>query len=149
MANQRNYWGWGNADFQYPPESLERFKMVLKGLLQIKEFEHHQPQAADELQLRTPRFSLPQSLASICSSSNFDRASHSYGKAFRDVWRGFHGQFPNPPDYVAFPATEDEIVQLMAFATKHGVSLVPVGGGVAYVEELSLQRMIIMPERSR
>ncbi|MEO1655240.1 MAG: FAD-binding oxidoreductase, partial [Bacteroidota bacterium] len=122
MTNaNRNYWGWGRADFAFPTEIRERFKMMLQGLLQIKSFEQVQPKNVDELQLRNPRFSLPSPLASICSHSNFDRASHSYGKAFRDVWRGLQGQFPNPPDYVAFPKSEDDIIQLMQFASTEGI----------------------------
>lgn len=129
MSKQRKYWGWGYADFQVPPQILERYKMTLKSLFQIKAFEQHQVKAVEELQLRTPRFKLPTDLEAICSSSNFDRASHSYGMAFRDVWRAFHGHFPNPPDYVAFPKTEAEIAELMRFASENAVSLVPVGGG--------------------
>lgn len=127
--NKRNYWGWGYADFPFPQDILERYKILLKGLFQIQEFEQHPTIAVDDLQLRKPRFRLPTPLAAICSASNFDRASHSYGKAFRDVWRGLHGYFPNPPDYVAFPKTEEDIVRLMQFATQHAISLVPVGGG--------------------
>lgn len=129
MKDKRNYWGWGYENFQYPQESLEKSKMLLKNLFQIKEFEEHQPKSVEELDLRAPRFKLNAKLQSICSSSNFDRASHSYGKAFRDVWRGFHGIYPNPPDYVAFPKTEEDISNLMQFATANAVSLVPVGGG--------------------
>jgi alkyldihydroxyacetonephosphate synthase len=129
MAKKRNYWGWGYVDFQFPQANLDHFKGMLKTALQIKEFEQHQAKSVDELTLRNPRFKLPADLALICSSSNFDRASHSYGKAFRDVWRGFHGHFPNPPDYVAFPKAEKDIIQLMQFASENGVSLVPVGGG--------------------
>ena len=129
MAKERNYWGWGYSDFQFPQENLEHFKAMLKAALQIKEFEQHQAKAVEELNLRAPRFKLPAPLEPICSASNYDRASHSYGKAFRDVWRGFHGHFPNPPDYVAFPKIEEEIIQLMQFATAHAIALVPVGGG--------------------
>lgn len=129
MAKKRNYWGWGYADFQFPQANLDNFKAMLKAALQVKEFEQYEPKAVEDLALRSPRFKLPANLASICSSSNFDRASHSYGKAFRDVWRGFHGHFPNPPDYVAFPKAESDIIQLMQFASENEVSLVPVGGG--------------------
>ena len=129
MVNQRKYWGWGYSDFQVPPEILERFKMMLTGLLQVKDFEQHQAKSVEELQLRQPRFKLPPTLESICTASTYERARHSYGMAFRDVWRAFHGHFPNPPDYIAFPKTEGEISQLMQFAAENGVSLVPVGGG--------------------
>ncbi len=129
MSKLRKYWGWGYADFQVPTEILERYKMTMKAMFQIEAFEQHQPKSVEELQLRKPRFKLPANLTAICSDSNFDRASHSYGKAYRDVWRGFHGHFPNPPDYVAFPKTEEDIIQLLKFASANDVSIVPVGGG--------------------
>ena len=33
-----------------------------------------------------------------------DRASHAYGKAYRDIVRAFRGRFDHAPDVVAFPA---------------------------------------------
>ena len=129
MSKQRNYWGWGYADFEFPQENLENFKALLKATLQIEEFEQHEVKSIDDLDLRNPRFDLPHTLSELCSSSNYERARHSYGMAFRDVWRGFHGQFPNPPDYVAFPQDENDIIQLMEFASANDVSLIPVGGG--------------------
>ena len=121
--------GWGYKDFQFPAQALENYKTTFRNLFQIKEFENHSPIPVEQLKLRAPRFSLPSNLQAICSSSNFDRASHTYGKAFRDIWRGLRGQFPNPPDYVAFPKTEKEIMDLMEFATQNMVSLIPYGGG--------------------
>lgn len=129
MSNQRSYWGWGYADFSFPAQTLAHYKNTIKQLFQIQEFERVKPVPVEQLQLRSPRFSLPTPLASICSSTNFDRASHSYGKAFRDVWRGVHGMFPNPPDYVAFPKTEAAISDLIEFAAANGISLIPYGGG--------------------
>lgn len=129
MANKRSYWGWGYDSFQFPEKSLQQYKATFRNLFQIKEFENHQPVPVEQLSLRAPRFALPNAIEKICSSSNFDRASHSYGKAFRDVWRGFHGIFPNPPDYVAFPTTEEEVLALMEYASLNDISLVPFGGG--------------------
>ncbi len=129
MPNQRSYWGWGYEDFPLPEKSLEHYKKMFSTLFQIKEFEEITPLPVEELKLRLPRFSLPPTLEKICSHSNFDRASHTYGKAFRDIWRGLHGIFPNPPDYVAFPKTEADIAELMRYATDNNISLIPYGGG--------------------
>ncbi|MFK7984127.1 MAG: FAD-binding oxidoreductase [Saprospiraceae bacterium] len=129
MSNQRSYWGWGWANFPLPNQLLNQYKTTLGQLFQIKEFEQVTPVPIADLQLRAPRFTLPKHLASICSNSNFDRASHTYGKAFRDIWRGVRGIFPNPPDYVSFPRTEADIIALMEFATANDISLIPFGGG--------------------
>ncbi|MEM6800815.1 MAG: FAD-linked oxidase C-terminal domain-containing protein [Bacteroidota bacterium] len=129
MDRKRSYWGWGYTDFEVPQESVQHFKNVLKASLQIKEFDPYEPKKVDELALRKPRFKLASDLEDICSSSNYERARHSYGKAFRDILRGVQGYFPNPPDYVAFPKSEEDIIRLMDFASKNGISLIPVGGG--------------------
>ena len=36
---------------------------------------------------------------------------------------------PNPPDWVAFPRSEDDISALMDFADGCGAALIPFGGG--------------------
>ena len=66
------------------------------------------PPRAEGLRLRAPRISPPASLAAICASDDHDRAVHTYGRSFRDRIRAYNLQFPNPPDVVAHPTTEDE-----------------------------------------
>ena len=39
----------------------------------------------------------------LFSDDKYERVSHALGKAYRDVVRGFRGEFENPPDLVAFP----------------------------------------------
>ena len=129
MAKKRSYWGWGYEDVGVPKHILDKYKALLTSTFQIKAFDTVEPLPIDELELRPPRFSLPPSLLKSCSATSYDRASHAYGKAFRDVWRGLNGIFPNPPDYVMFPKSEAEIISLMQYASEHAVSLVPYGGG--------------------
>ncbi|MEM7510587.1 MAG: FAD-binding oxidoreductase [Bacteroidota bacterium] len=129
MTRKRSYWGWGYADFVVPQKNLDHFTQMMKLFLQIEEFDPYNPKDVEDLSLRKPRFSLPTELSDISSSSNYDRASHAYGKAYRDVLRGVQGHFPNPPDYVAFPKTESDIIQLMKFAASNQVAIIPVGGG--------------------
>ncbi len=129
MTQTRSYWGWGYDKFLLPEEMINKNLSMTKKLLGIEEFEHHEPIAVDDLDLRQARISLPSELASFCSSSNYDRASHSYGKSFRDVWRGLRGMYPNPPDYVAYPKTRADIQQLMTFASKEEITIIPFGGG--------------------
>lgn len=129
MSTKRRYWGWGNTDFVFPAAVLDKYKMMLRNLLQVDQLEATEPLPVADLQLRAPRFTLPASLEPICSATNYDRAGHSYGKSFRDVWRGLHGHFPHPPDYVAFPHSEEDVLQLMQFARQEQIALIPYGGG--------------------
>lgn len=129
MIAKRKYWGWGNQNVIIDPKTIAQYKAGLKALFQIKEFENIEPIPIEQLVLRSPRFSLPKKFHSYCTSNVADRAAHSYGKSFRDIWRGLHGQFDNPPDYVAYPKTEGDILDLMELAEKEGLALIPFGGG--------------------
>lgn len=130
---KRSYWGWGDADKVLPPKVVERFKATLQMALGLESLERREPLPLEALSLREPRFVLPQELASFCSDSTYDRASHSYGKAFRDVVRGLYGQFDHPPDYVAFPTTEEDLSTLMAYCSASRIALIPYGGGTSVV----------------
>ena len=51
----------------------------------------------------------PARLGDLFSDERYERVSRALGKAYRDVVRGFRGEFANPPDLVAFPRDESEI----------------------------------------
>ena len=57
------------------------------------------------------------------------RAGHTHGKSYRDVVNGSYGRFPHPPDQVARPRTEQDIVDLLDWCAAAGVTAVPYGGG--------------------
>src|SRR5262249_54260574 len=59
--------------------------------------------------------------------------AHTYGKAFRDVVRAFRRQYPNPPDVVAFPRHEADVVALLDWCTDTGAAAIPYGGGSSVV----------------
>ena len=130
---KRNFWGWGYADYELDPSSVEQFKSMLQMVLGIEKFSDLTAPVLEELSLRVPRITLPEAYMEFCTAEAFDRASHSYGKSYRDVWRGLHGKYDNPPDYVAYPTTEEQILSLMEYAAAHDVSLIPFGGGSSVV----------------
>jgi alkyldihydroxyacetonephosphate synthase len=129
-VRQRSWWGWGWADAEAgEAERAELSARLPPGwagdLLQVPRIE--------DLNLRAPRVEPPAALAGICSTEPFDRASHTYGKAYRDVIRSLSGQLPNPPDFVAFPRTEEQIGQLLDWAGSANVAAIPYGGGSSVV----------------
>lgn len=133
MKRKRSFWGWGYADYQVETKIIEQYKMMLQALLDIDEWNELPEPSLDDISLRAPRFEIGKELSDIVSSHEYDRISHSYGKSFRDIWRGAHGIFDHPPDYVAFPKSEADIIQLFDFALENGVSIVPFGGGTSVV----------------
>ncbi len=87
----------------------------------------------DAVELREPRVEAPGSLAGILSSDRHDRISHALGKAYRDVVRGFRGEFENPPDLVAHPADEAAVEAVLAWCSDEGLAAIPYGGGTSVV----------------
>ena len=132
-TRERSFWGWGYADEQLPAESLSSFKSMAQMMLGVPQLEEIAPPNLDDLQLRTSRFTLPPALQSFCTDMAYDRASHCYGKSYRDIMRALYGQFDNPPDYVAYPKTETQIQQLFDFCVAESIALIPYGGGSSVV----------------
>src|SRR5712692_923544 len=91
------------------------------------------PPKLDELGLRAPRVSAPTPLASILSADPYDRAAHTYGKSSADLVRAFRRDFRNPPDLVAFPKSEADIVHLLDWCTNSNIVAIPYGGGSSVV----------------
>jgi alkyldihydroxyacetonephosphate synthase len=91
------------------------------------------PPRIEDIELRRPRIAPPPALAPLCSTAPLDRASHTYGKSFRDVVRGFHRDFANPPDVVAHPNDESELTRVLEWCSSSGVAAIPYGGGSSVV----------------
>ena len=126
-------WGWGYEDQQ---PTLEQQKAIAKGLaasLGRSDIKLERAPTLDEIELRPPRITPPSSLAGICSTTTYDRAAHSYGKAFPDLLRAFRREFSNPPDVVAYPRNETDVVALLDWCTQVRAAAIPFGGGSSVV----------------
>jgi alkyldihydroxyacetonephosphate synthase len=122
-------WGWGYEDQQPTPEQQKAIAQGIAVSLGRSDVELVPAPRVDDLQLRPPRITPPATLAEICSTATYDRAAHSYGKAFPDLLRAFRREFPNPPDVVAYPRTEADIVALLDWCGQIGAAVIPFGGG--------------------
>jgi alkyldihydroxyacetonephosphate synthase len=126
---RRKFWGWGVEGAGPTPEHCEAILRVLAKRLDAPGLAlAPEPRLAD-LALRAPRVAPPAALAGLCSDSPFDRASHAYGKSFRDVVRAARGEFPSPPDLVAFPREERDVADLLTWCGDAGIAAIPYGGG--------------------
>ncbi|MFJ3306611.1 FAD-binding oxidoreductase [Streptomyces sp. NPDC086549] len=125
----RSWWGWGAVD-----KALSDAECAALGQLV--------PGAADTplpvpdvsgLALPEVRVEPPHSLASLMSAEPLDRASHTYGKAYRDVIRALDGDLAAAPDQVARPRTERHVVDILDWAADAGVAVIPYGAGSSVV----------------
>ncbi len=131
-TRRRKHWGWGYEDQQPSRAELEE---AGKGIRERLGFggEVREPVPLDEVELLPPRLQPPSSLAELFSDEPHERLGHALGKAYRDVVRGFRGEFPHPPDLVAFPGDESEVEAVLAFCEEAGAAAIPYGGGTSVV----------------
>jgi alkyldihydroxyacetonephosphate synthase len=89
--------------------------------------------ALEDVELRQARLKVPGAFGDLFTDDHYQRVSHALGKAYRDVVRGFRGEFENPPDLVAFPKDESEIEVVLSWAEAEGAAVIPFGGGTSVV----------------
>lgn len=135
MATERRlkFYGWGYEDQGPNPEQQKHMAERLAARFGLGRFEIVPPPKLEEIELRAPRIAPPATLAAICSADKYDRAAHTYGKSFRDAVRAWRRDFHNPPDLVAFPRDEAEVVRILEWCDGARVAAIPYGGGSSVV----------------
>lgn len=123
----RRFWGWGHADASLAPEERAAVSAMLT-LLGVREREAPPPRL-EEFTMPAPRVAPPSALAARCSASPLDRLNHCAGKSYADLARMWLRQPPPLPDWVAFPATEQDLFDLLDWAHSARLAVIPYGGG--------------------
>jgi alkyldihydroxyacetonephosphate synthase len=131
VARALKHWGWGYEDEQPSLDEQRANAEFLAAHLGFGSAELEQP--APLPALPAPRLAAPASLQGICLSDDRERALHSLGRSYRDVVRGFRGQFDHPPDVVAHPRDEGEVQAVLGWALDAGAAVIPFGGGTSVV----------------
>jgi len=136
---QRSFWGWGLEGQGPSTEQREGIRKSLAARFGV-ELVPTPPPRLEELSLAEPAVAVPDTLCDLVSSSTYDRASHTYGKAFRDVVRALRRDFEGAPDLVAFPRSEDDVVRLLSWCDEVRLAVIPYGGGSSVVGGVEARR---------
>jgi len=131
-ARRLKHWGWGYEDQAPSRKELEEAAGAIRERFGFGG-ELEEPVPLDEVKLRAARLKAPGAFGDLFTDDHYERVAHGLGKAYRDVVRGFRGEFPNPPDLVAFPKDESEIEVVLDWAEAEGAAVVPFGGGTSVV----------------
>ncbi|MEV0561897.1 FAD-linked oxidase C-terminal domain-containing protein [Dactylosporangium sp. NPDC050588] len=128
---ERSWWGWGWADEALDDDACRRLaETSLRPWMPIDG--SVLPMPHDPV-LPPPRLIPPSIMQEAFAADSMTRASHTYGKAFRDVIRALRGRLDNPPDLVCFPRTGHDVVAALDWAEAVGAAVVPYGGGTSVV----------------
>ncbi len=124
------FWGWGYADEMLSASEtglIEQMAAQLcpEGLSTVNE------PGLSEFELSASRLTVPGSLQPIVSIHHYDRLIHSYGKSCADMLRWCARQRPPAPDAVAFPRSEQELADLLDWASNQNIAVIPFGGGTS------------------
>jgi alkyldihydroxyacetonephosphate synthase len=132
-VRRRKHWGWGFEDEQPSPQELRTAAEGIRGHLGFGDGKVEEPVPLERLELPAPRLAPPGSLAGVCTSDPYERASHAYGKAYRDIVRAFRGRFDHVPDLVARPHDAKQVAELLEWCGERGAAAIPYGGGTSVV----------------
>lgn len=131
------HWGWGYEDQQRPQHEVAE---AATGIRKMFGFGGEAVPAVtlEGADIRTPRLSPPSGAEGSGGPALFtddlhERAVHALGKAYRDIVRGHRGEFPCPPDLVAFPGDEAQVTEVFERAAEWGAAVIPFGGGTSVV----------------
>ena len=129
----RSFWAWGNEESAFADREIDQLRQLVGMQFGNTELTAQAPPSLADISMPEPRLQAPDSLASIISTDRRDRASHTYGKSFRDIVRGLNGDFSCAPDLIARPSTEQELVDVLDYASRNGAAVIPYGGGSSVV----------------
>jgi alkyldihydroxyacetonephosphate synthase len=133
VLRRRKHWGWGFEDQQPPREQVEGIARAVTDRLGFEVDEIEEPVALDAVELRESRLRIPKRFEEMFSDERYDRLSHALGKAYRDVVRGFRGDFPSPPDLVAYPESPEDVDIVLNYCADEKAAAIPYGGGTSVV----------------
>ncbi len=133
------WWGWGREGESYHLSDPQRFWSYVRARLGDTE-PTERLESPSEIALTPSGVTdgVVSELTAIVgaqsvSTDSADRAVFSLGKGYKDLVRIRRGEVPNPTDVVVTPGTEEHVLEILRLAQRHGLAVIPFGGGTAVV----------------
>lgn len=128
----RRWNGWGD-DSIYPEVTEAQIEMMAEvlGRPQIDQVDG----TLERVIAKVPKSRLPKH--ALVSTDAEDRVKHSRGQSFPDWVAIRSGEIDSFPDGVAYPESRDQVRELLDWAVKKKVAVIPYGGGTSVVGHLT------------
>jgi alkyldihydroxyacetonephosphate synthase len=142
----RRWNGWGDEQTSYPlPDSAADYliDLVGKGSLALDA-------SFDQVLASVPVTRLPSH--PLISTNASDRLLHARGQSLPDWVALRSGRIGAFPDGVAYPGSDDDVVQLLEYSRQVKACLIPYGGGtsvVGHINPLAGERPVLSVDLSR
>jgi alkyldihydroxyacetonephosphate synthase len=127
----RRWNGWGDDTVTYPVSN----KMTQYLETHLGKTPLPQDITLEKLVKQVPTSGLPDH--PTINKDETERIRHARGQSFPD-WLAYRtGKISTFPDGVAYPPTETDVQDLIRFAVKSGIRLIPYGGGTSVVGHIN------------
>src|SRR5712692_2091417 len=132
---RRSFWGWGWEE-RLPDEAAREALGTQMAAMLGSPAPDPRPLPALEQAIAgvpPPAVVPPPAIAAFCDASPEARLRHAYGRAYRDLVRGFACDFSSAPDFVCLPRSEEDVARALEACAKAGIAVAPYGGGTSVV----------------
>ncbi|MER1939227.1 FAD-binding oxidoreductase [Castellaniella sp. FW104-16D08] len=129
VTRKRRFSGWGFEDQAPTREEIKHLDSVWGKYFKVDRFDPTPAPQADEITLRAPRVAVPDKIAHLCTVDHLERLNHCYGKSAHDFARMLRRDFSNPPDVIALPRNEQDVIDVLDWCDTVGAVAIPYGGG--------------------
>jgi len=132
---RRSFWAWGWEE-RLPDEAARgALGHQVSAALGVAPPEARPLPTVDQAVARVPAPTVapPRAIADLCDSSPEARLRHAYGRAYRDLVRGFGCDFSAAPDFVCLPRSEEDVSRALDACAHAGIAVAPYGGGTSVV----------------
>jgi alkyldihydroxyacetonephosphate synthase len=132
------WWGWGRDEdaIELPPAAAE----LLRGELGLSGDERGTRVELADVAVAQSRLGSDAHAAiaavvgaEAVADGHDVRVAHAAGRSYPDLVRLRAGDAGGAPDAVVYPSTTGQLVPLLAACARHGVAVVPYGGGTSVV----------------
>ncbi len=130
---RRSFWAWGWQDKFPNVFARQRIGQLAAALLGSAKLTEQTPPTLESIAMPASRLDCPAKVSPWVSTDKYQRAAHTYGKSYRDLIRGLHGDFAAAPDVVAMPVDHESVEAILEWASAKRLAVIPYGGGSSVV----------------